>query len=181
MLYLHFLPLLLLLQSTSGFLLPGARKSSPLSVVPLKNQRQHQNLDLKPINDNETPLGPRRQVLRQGIMAAALLVSTPLTAQAGIDPAALKSLRVEGDETGGATRLRQIQAASTVESDSVDGPWEELSSGVSFREYRQGRGDAGTYCIQYTAFKCMCAVCVVSSWLATSSKPIGYCVACVWA
>lgn len=157
MLYLQFLPLLLLLQSTSGFVLPGARKSSPLSSVPLKNPRQHQDLDLKSINDDETSVCRRRQVLRQGIMAAALLVTAPLTAQAGIDPAALKSLRVEGDESGGATRLRQIQAASTVESDSVDRPWEELSSGVSFREYRQGRGDAGTYCIQYTAFACMCA------------------------
>ena len=68
-------------------------------------------------------------------------------AQAGIDPSALKSLRVEGDDTGGATRLRQLQATQQVEaeSDLVEKPWEELSSGVSFREYRQGKGETGTY------------------------------------
>lgn len=154
MLRLYFLPLLLL-QPTNGFVLPLARRAAPsLPGRSLAADDSHQDLDLQPLLvDDETSLYVhcRRPVLRQGIMTAAALLlvnaATPLTATAGIDPAALKSLRVEGDDTGGATRLRQIQAASMAvdSADSVDKPWEELSSGVSFREYRQGRGDAGTY------------------------------------
>ena len=73
---------------------------------------------------------------------AALLV--PSVAQAGIDPTLLKSLPVQGDESGAAQRLRQVEAVLKPASDLVDIPFVELPSGVSYREYRNGKGDAGT-------------------------------------
>jgi hypothetical protein len=72
----------------------------------------------------------------------------PSTALAGIDPKALKALPVEGDVNGGTTRLRQLEAA-TQESVLVDKPWEESSDGVSYREYKEGRGDAGMSFLSY--------------------------------
>jgi hypothetical protein len=79
----------------------------------------------------------------------ALLVSLPLAANAGIDPSLLKSLKVEGDEAGTAQRLRQIDAMQKPASDLVDIPFEELPSGVSYREYREGKGEAGMCCCSY--------------------------------
>jgi hypothetical protein len=71
----------------------------------------------------------------------AILVS-PTVANAGIDPALLKNLPVQGDESGSAQRLRQIEAIQRPTSDLVDIPFQELPSGVSYREYREGKGDA---------------------------------------
>ena len=83
----------------------------------------------------------RRHVLIEGL--AGLFVVVPTVANAGIDPSALRSLPVEGDASGSSTRLRQLEAVNKPESDTVDKPWEELSSGVSYREYREGKGEAG--------------------------------------
>lgn len=63
-------------------------------------------------------------------------------ANAGIDPTALKGYAVEGDQTGVQTRLRQIELEKIRPSDAVDLPYTELPSGVSFREFREGKGDA---------------------------------------
>uniref|UniRef100_A0A7S4ND52 peptidylprolyl isomerase n=1 Tax=Odontella aurita TaxID=265563 RepID=A0A7S4ND52_9STRA len=78
------------------------------------------------------------------LSAVAVSASNPDAALAGIDPSALKSLRVEGDASGSTTRLQQIEAAKNAEiaDVTVDKPWEDLPSGVLFREYREGRGDA---------------------------------------
>ena len=83
---------------------------------------------------------------RRDILSAALLpllVCAPKAAEAGIDPSLLRNLPVEGDSGGVAMRLRQIEAVQRPESDLVDKPWEELSDGVQYREYREGKGDAG--------------------------------------
>ena len=89
MLRLYFLPLLLL-QSTSGFVLPllrGAAQSLPVRSLAADDDSQ-QDLDLKPLLDDETPLylcHRRRQVLRQGIITSAALLlvnaATPLLQQ----------------------------------------------------------------------------------------------------
>jgi hypothetical protein len=76
-----------------------------------------------------------------GSSAFALLV--PSVAQAGIDPTLLKSLPVQGDESGAVQRLRQVEAVQKPVSDLVDVPFIELPSGVSYREYREGKGDSG--------------------------------------
>uniref|UniRef100_A0A7S3LHP4 peptidylprolyl isomerase n=1 Tax=Amphora coffeiformis TaxID=265554 RepID=A0A7S3LHP4_9STRA len=94
-------------------------------------------------SSNDDQQNGRRHFL--GLVASSVVVaaaSAPPAAFAGIDPAALKALPVEGDVSGGATRLRQVQAINQPESDNVDRPWEDLPSGVLYREYRQGKGNA---------------------------------------
>ena len=78
-----------------------------------------------------------------GIGAAGLTLGFPGIASAGIDPSLLQSLPVQGDESGAAQRLRQVEAIQRPSSDLVDIPFTELPSGVSYREYREGKGEAG--------------------------------------
>ena len=73
-----------------------------------------------------------------------LLVSSA-PANAGIDPSLLQNLKVEGDDSGSSQRLRQIESIQKPASDLVDIPFEQLASGVSYREYREGKGEAGTF------------------------------------
>ena len=50
---------------------------------------------------------------------------------------------MEGDTTGVATRMRQIETVNGPRpEDSKDIAFERLASGASYREYREGRGDA---------------------------------------
>ena len=84
----------------------------------------------------------RRSFLGLAGLAFGVLVS-PSQASAGIDPSLLKSLQVQGDDSGSARRLRQMEDIQKPASDLVDIPFEELASGVSYREYREGKGEAG--------------------------------------
>lgn len=84
----------------------------------------------------------RRYLLTTALPLLGGLSILPTVATAGIDPTALKSYSVEGDAAGTATRLRQIEAVKNPASDLVNVPFEELPSGVSYREYRAGKGDA---------------------------------------
>ena len=96
-------------------------------------------------NEDDTEVVTRRSVLVQSaastfLFAAATLSSTP--ANAGIDPLALQNLRVEGDTTGAATRMRQIESVNGPRpDDSKDIAFEKLPSGASYRDYREGKGD----------------------------------------
>lgn len=63
-------------------------------------------------------------------------------ANAGIDPSQLRNLPVQGDENGSAQRLRQIEELQRPSADTIDIPFTELPSGVSYREYREGKGEA---------------------------------------
>lgn len=76
--------------------------------------------------------------------AAALTLATvaPQPANAGIDPSLLRSYSVEGDDAGTAQRLRQIEDIQRPASDNLNIPYEKLASGVEYREYREGKGDA---------------------------------------
>ncbi len=52
---------------------------------------------------------------------------------------------MEGDNSGAAQRMRQLQPPQedkTRPDDLVDKPFEVLPSGASFREYREGKGEA---------------------------------------
>lgn len=92
-------------------------------------------------NNFSSGQSPRRFFLTEVSVSALLLASVP--ANAGIDPSALKALPVEGDTTGAASRLRQIESANGPRpEDTQDIPFEKLSSGASYREYREGKGDA---------------------------------------
>lgn len=83
-----------------------------------------------------------RALDRRSLLGAAIL-TVPSIAHAGIDPTLLKSLPVQGDDTGSVQRLRQVEAIQSPLVDPlVDKPYESLPSGVSFLEYRGGRGEA---------------------------------------
>ena len=61
----------------------------------------------------------------------------------GIDVSALKALPVEGDTTGAASRLQQIESVNGPQpDDEKDIAFEKLPSGASYRQYREGKGDA---------------------------------------
>lgn len=83
--------------------------------------------------------------LSKTVGATATIVTLPSMANAGIDPSQLKNLPVQGDASGTAQRLRQIEAVQRPSSDLQDIPFEQLPSGVSYREYRDGKGEAGSY------------------------------------
>ena len=84
----------------------------------------------------------RRSFLSQ-VSTAALLLTAASPANAGIDPSALKSLPIEGDANGAASRIRQLESANGPRpEDTQDIPFEKLSSGASYREYREGKGEA---------------------------------------
>jgi len=86
-----------------------------------------------------------------GVTAAtAMIVMKPTVAKAGIDPDMLKNLSVQGDESGSAQRLRQIESIQRPASDTIDAPFEELPSGVSYREYREGKGNSDLHSNRYT-------------------------------
>ena len=92
----------------------------------------------------------RRHVLKMTTAATTIMCMNtlfPTMANAGIDPNVLKTLPVEGDASGMATRLRQIEAKNNVNNNPITDleniPYEELPSGVLYREYRAGQqGDA---------------------------------------
>jgi hypothetical protein len=88
--------------------------------------------------------GDRRSFLTSSFLvattAAAAVVVAPRAANAGIDLSVLKSLPVEGDQAGAATRLRQIEASNNLASSSDVMDAVDLPDGVTYREYRQGRG-----------------------------------------
>ena len=85
----------------------------------------------------------RRAFVSFTLTASTLSLAFPQTANAGIDPSALRNIQVEGDNAGSATRLRQIEAVNKPETDLADMPFIKLPSGVSYREYRAGKGEAG--------------------------------------
>ena len=89
--------------------------------------------------------GSRRSFIDQvaiGTTAAVVSTMLPSPAYAGIDPSLLRSLPVEGDSSGTQQRLRQIDAVQRPTSDLENIPFVELPSGVSYREYREGKGEA---------------------------------------
>lgn len=91
----------------------------------------------------DSRVNSRRQVMIV-IGSSAVSLLRPSTANAGIDPSLLQNLPVQGDESGAAQRLRQVEAVNKPASDLVNIPFTELPGGVSYREYREGKGEAGT-------------------------------------
>lgn len=96
-------------------------------------------------SNNDEEVSTRRSFVQSVASASSILLLTNSAspANAGIDPSALKALPVEGDTTGVASRMRQIEAANGPRpEDSKDIAFEKLASGASYREYREGKGDA---------------------------------------
>ena len=75
----------------------------------------------------------RRNFLQGTPAAVALTILAPGIANAGIDPSALKNLKVEGDASGAETRLRQLETDKNRPEDLIDIPFVKSDSGVSFR------------------------------------------------
>ena len=99
--------------------------------------------------DNDDSFEDRRSFVNSLFVGAAALstASTVLPtgpANAGIDPTMLRNYKVEGDISGTAQRLRQIEEIQRPRTDTIDIPYEKLPSGVEYREYREGKGEAGT-------------------------------------
>ena len=115
---------------------PGAQGLAP-PLVSFRGQSFDTRLaaELK----SEPTASSRRHLLT---VLPFLGLAIPTVASAGIDPSALTKYSVEGDAAGTATRLRQIEAVKNPASDLENVPFEELPSGVSYREYRAGKGDA---------------------------------------
>mmetsp|Transcript_3485 Transcript_3485/g.6365 ORF Transcript_3485/g.6365 Transcript_3485/m.6365 type:complete len:268 (+) Transcript_3485:103-906(+) len=88
----------------------------------------------------------RSAILKSASAVSSFLVATTALsspANAGIDVNALKALPVEGDTTGVKSRLQQIESVNGPRpDDSKDIAFEVLPSGASYREYREGKGDA---------------------------------------
>jgi len=100
-------------------------------------------------NDHEEgSFEDRRSFVGSLFAGAAAAIATTGTvlptspANAGIDPSLLRNYGVEGDASGIATRLRQIEEVQRPASDTVNKEYEKLPSGVEYREYREGKGEA---------------------------------------
>ena len=92
---------------------------------------------------NQLLKNDRRNFLTKITTATIAATTTiPQVAIAGIDPSALKNYQIEGDVSGSATRLKQLEVEKTRPEDTMNIPFTELPSGVSFREYREGKGEA---------------------------------------
>lgn len=114
--------------------------------IPQWNTASASSTSIHSENSNEDSFDDRRSFVKNLVLGAAALGTTllPTTpANAGIDPSLLKSYGVEGDASGSAQRLRQIEEIQRPASDTVNIPYEKLSSGVEYREYREGKGEAG--------------------------------------
>ena len=98
-------------------------------------------------NNEESSVYDDRRSFMNSVLAGAAALTTAVTfatpANAGIDPSLLKGYSVEGDVSGSAQRLRQIEEIQRPASDTLNIPYEKLPSGVEYREYREGKGDAG--------------------------------------
>lgn len=96
-------------------------------------------------HQRDATLNMDRRSLLGGVAAtsAGLLLGLPGIAQAGIDPSLLKALPIQGDESGAVQRLRQVESIQRPETDLTNVPFTDLPSGVSYREYREGKGEAG--------------------------------------
>eukprot|EP00979_Chaetoceros_neogracilis_P011306 scaffold2748_cov179-Chaetoceros_neogracile.AAC.1 len=111
---------------------------SACSAFSVKNSNFNVNTN---INNNDKIESSRRQLLKLA-PAAALAIFLPDAASAGIDPSALQSLKVEGDNNGSVQRLRQLKEETGPKiEDLVDIPFIKSPSGISYREYREGKGE----------------------------------------
>jgi hypothetical protein len=141
-----------LCEVTAGFFAPSSnRLHRPASLQDASSSRLWSTTkdDDDDGDDEEGPGGRRAILVRTASTASSLLIVATTAsaysrpANAGIDPAALRALPVEGDVTGSASRLRQIESVNGPRpEDSKDIAFETLPSGASYREYREGKGDA---------------------------------------
>lgn len=80
-----------------------------------------------------------RRLFFSSVAVAAAIAIPATAANAGIDVRSLKNLPVEGDATGAATRMKQLQQQGT-QMEAVDRSVQMmLPSGVSYREYSPGK------------------------------------------
>ena len=144
--YLSLLLTALLAALASGFQRPLPTQRLPTSQLHQSNTNDHEN-------DN-AQIDRRSWLLTTtaATATATLFAITTEPANAGIDPSLLRSLPVKGDETGATQRLQQVAAMNRPASDTQEIPFVELPSGVSYREYREGKGEAGTYICLYLFF-----------------------------
>ena len=124
--------------------------SSAFTTVPSCSHEHVKSYPLRSTNNNNGDGGEenvtpnRRSVLIQSASSFLLVAAgNPNLANAGIDPSALKALPVEGDTSGVRTRLQQLDAVNGPRpEDSKDIAFTKKPSGASYRDYREGKGDA---------------------------------------
>lgn len=95
-------------------------------------------------NKDSSLSATRRTVISQILLSSPslfIMTNYPQNANAGIDPNTLKQYQVEGDISGSQQRLRQLEVEKNRPEDTMNIPFEDLPSGVSYREYREGNGE----------------------------------------
>eukprot|EP00545_Synedropsis_sp_CCMP1620_P005584 CAMPEP_0119018442 /NCGR_PEP_ID=MMETSP1176-20130426/19429_1 /TAXON_ID=265551 /ORGANISM="Synedropsis recta cf, Strain CCMP1620" /LENGTH=253 /DNA_ID=CAMNT_0006972449 /DNA_START=39 /DNA_END=800 /DNA_ORIENTATION=+ len=102
-------------------------------------EKQISSIPLGMTGNNDLEKDSRRLFLCTGLT----LLLSPNAALAGIDISSLKNLPVEGDQSGAATRLKQLQVQGTarIQLGVEARPYTTLPSGVSYREERSGKDD----------------------------------------
>mmetsp|Transcript_22582 Transcript_22582/g.48886 ORF Transcript_22582/g.48886 Transcript_22582/m.48886 type:complete len:265 (+) Transcript_22582:6806-7600(+) len=141
----HLVPIVLfgacLLANTEAFSAVPSRSLASNNGASIRLQATNANAD-----EEYAPSDRRSVLFKTASAVSSLLFVTAASsnpAYAAIDPLALRALPVEGDTTGAAQRLRFIEAENGPrEEDSRDIAFEVLPSGASYREYREGKGDA---------------------------------------
>jgi hypothetical protein len=119
----------------------GRRVETQQSIIAL-SMTENKNVEEEESSSNGNYGASRRLVLFTTLAASTggALISSPDAALAGIDVSALKNLPVEGDASGSATRLKQLQQGTRMQPiEDQDRPYTKLASGVSYREYRSGK------------------------------------------
>lgn len=136
--------LIFITESARAFLVPTTThlsKQEFKTVLSASPKRNYDGKQTSPLNNGRRNfLATTPTILIHTLAFTSLLV--PQNAMAGIDPSLLKTIPVEGDTSGTATRLRQIELEKNRPEDTVNIPYIELPSGASYREYREGKGDA---------------------------------------
>jgi hypothetical protein len=114
-------------------------------TLPYRSTMTRNNMD-SALHATSNNNDDRRSFLIQSTAAVSsflISINSASPVNAGIDPSALKALPVEGDTTGVRSRLQQIESLNGPRpEDSKDIAFEKLASGASYREYREGKGDA---------------------------------------
>jgi hypothetical protein len=115
-------------------------------VVEEQGLSMSKSCDEEEVHSSSARQENQRRAFLGSVLAASssALLLLPLAANAGIDPSQLRNMAVEGDASGTVQRLREIESIQRPASDLTNMPFEELPSGVSYREYREGKGEAGT-------------------------------------
>ena len=109
---------------------------TPLLVLLVSLSPPASGLKLPPAAPSSTA-SPRRAFLGTAAAAASFALAPPSSFAVSMDE--LRALPIEGDKTGGATRLANLQAMQASQI-NLDPETVEVSPGVTYQDYKAGSG-----------------------------------------